>query len=72
MGATQTLESPEYSNEPTQKELEEEAFCLLVGVVTRGRNNMPYKHLLPRLKTALDKAPGIRRVIGESLHTDFQ
>lgn len=72
MGAIRTLESPEYSKEPTQKELEEEAFSLLVGVVTRGRNNMPYRHLLPKLKAALDKAPGIRRVIGESLNTDFQ
>ena len=67
MGAAQTLESQEYSKEPTQKELEDEAFCLLVGIVTRGRNNMPYKHLLPKLKQALDRAPQICLVIHQSM-----
>lgn len=46
---------------------EDIAFALLHEVITRGRNNLPYKHLLPELKAALEKAPAIHRVLSESL-----
>lgn len=42
---------------------ENQAFDLLVEIVMRGRDGLPYDDLLPQLRVVLDKAPRIQEVI---------
>lgn len=45
---------------------EDEALDLLMQVVSMGRNGQPYRHLLPELRKALQKAPLIKQAMIDS------
>ena len=65
MARREEKEEVELSEERKRESAETEAFELLRLIITLGRNNKPYKHLLPRLRELLPSAPGIAAIIAD-------
>jgi hypothetical protein len=59
---------PETANEVKTNDKKTDVACdLLYEIVTRARNSMEYRSLLPAFRHALREAPSIQRVIVQSI-----
>lgn len=57
----------DFGRPTTIDQANDKAVALLMEVVTRGRNQLPYKEQLDELKVALEVSPEIKKAILESL-----